>query len=114
VIFAIDCDGTLWKEDFPSIGSIFPEAISAVKEIKKLNHTIIIWTCRQGKLLEEALATLKYYGVPYDYVNENVPAQVELYGNDCRKVGAHVFVDDRNVGKWSWDDVLEIARRNRV
>jgi hypothetical protein len=112
-IFAIDLDGTIWKEEYPGIGPIIPEAVEALREIKKLGHTIIIWTCRQGKLLEEAIDYLKRYNIPFDYVNENVPEKIALYKNDCRKIGANYFVDDRNIGDWSWNDVLEVARNNK-
>lgn len=110
-VFAIDLDGTVWKEAYPGIGLIIPEAINSIKEIKNLGHTIIIWTCRQGKLLEDAVNTLKRYNVPFDFINENDPERIKLYGSDCRKIGADFFVDDRNVGCWSWNDVLEVARR---
>ena len=109
-IFKVDCDGTLWEEDWPRIGRLFPEAINVMREIKQLGHTIIIDTCREGKFLEEALATLKYYNIPYDYTNENVPWLIEQYG-DCRKISCDWSVDDKNIGKWTWDDVWETARR---
>ncbi|MDP4224873.1 MAG: hypothetical protein Q8910_00690 [Bacteroidota bacterium] len=109
-IFSIDCDGTLFKEDWPNIGEPFQEAIKALREIKRLGHYIILNTCRQGILLEEVLAFMKRYDIPYDYANENIPDKIALFG-DCRKIGADVFVDDRNIGKWTWIDVLEKARQ---
>lgn len=110
-IFAIDLDGTIWEEKFPNIGTIFPEAVNALKEIKQLGHTIILWSCREGKLLEEALQVIKKCNIPYDFANENVPERVKFYNSDCRKIGADFIVDDRSIGKWTWDDVLEVARR---
>ena len=35
------------------------------------------------------------YGLEFDYINENVPENIEKYGNDCRKVYANHYVDDR-------------------
>jgi len=110
-IFAIDLDGTIWEEQYPDIGPIFQEAIESLREIKQLGHTIILWSCREGKLLEDALNVMKQYNIPYDYANENIPERVKFYNSDCRKIGADYFVDDRNIGKWTWQDVLEVARR---
>jgi hydroxymethylpyrimidine pyrophosphatase-like HAD family hydrolase len=113
-IFAIDLDGTIWKEEYPGIGEIFDEAVKTIKEIKLLGHTIILWSCREGKLLQEALEVINKYNIPYDFVNENIPERIKFYNSDCRKIGADFIVDDRNIGKWTWNDVLEIARRVAV
>lgn len=82
----------------------------AIRELKRLGHTIILWTCRGGEKLEAALRWLDMLGVPYDYANENDPAQNELFGNDSRKVGAFRYVDDKNAGRWSWREIIEEAR----
>jgi hydroxymethylpyrimidine pyrophosphatase-like HAD family hydrolase len=107
-IFKIDCDGTIWEEQWPGIGPIFPEAIDTMQKIKQLGHTIVIDTCRTGKYLEEAIQCLKDNDIPFDYVNENVPWLIEQYG-DCRKISCDYDVDDKNITPWTWDDVLEIA-----
>lgn len=38
-------------------------------------------------------------GLTFDAVNENLPDMIALYGNNCRKVFANGYIDDRNV----WD-----------
>lgn len=37
------------------------------------------------------------HGVPIDYVNENAPERMAIYGNDCRKISADIYIDDKNV-----------------
>jgi hypothetical protein len=107
-IFKIDCDGTIWEEQWPKIGPLIPQADEVMRLIKKLGHTIIIDTCRSGKYLEEALQFLKDNDIPYDYVNENVPWLIEQYG-DCRKISADYMIDDKNITPWTWEQVLEVA-----
>ena len=41
---------------------------------------------------------LKENDLAPDLVNENDPALIEFFGNDCRKIYADVFIDDRNAG----------------
>ena len=51
--------------------------------------------CRVNERLAEAVEFCRGYGLEFDYVNENVPENIEKYGNDCRKVYANHYVDDR-------------------
>ena len=37
------------------------------------------------------------HGLVFDMINENLPELVELYGNDCRKVNADIYIDDKAV-----------------
>ena len=53
-IFAIDFDGTIVSDKYPEIGEPFPEAIETIREIKKLGHKIIIWSCRVNPILKYA------------------------------------------------------------
>lgn len=114
MIYAIDFDGTICREAFPDIGEPIPEAVWGIRELKRLGHTIILWTCRGGERLQEALRWLDMLGVPIDYANENDPGQNELYGNDSRKVGAFRYVDDKSAGRWSWREIIEEARAMEV
>lgn len=36
-------------------------------------------------------------GEPIDYANENIPERIEQWGNDCRKISADYYIDDRAV-----------------
>lgn len=36
------------------------------------------------------------HGLDFDAVNDNLPAHIEKYGNNCRKVYADVYIDDHN------------------
>lgn len=93
MIIAIDFDDTITEySPWPIMGRIKPEAVSVIKKIKKAGHTIILWTCRDGKYLDEAVNALKKEGVEFDYINEfpGVPTS--------RKVYADIYIDDRALG----------------
>lgn len=109
-IFAIDFDGTIVLDKYPDIGEPIPEAIETIKEIKKMGHKIIIWSCRVEPQLTEMRKFLLLNEIPFDHINENCPMKIAYYRNDTRKIGADYYIDDKMVGKWSWKDVFEIAK----
>lgn len=94
-IWAFDFDGTLCEDRFPEIGPAKIQAIEKEKSIKAEGNIIILWTCRVKDQLAAAVEFCRGYGLEFDYVNENVPENIEKYGNDCRKVYANHYVDDR-------------------
>lgn len=110
-VFAIDFDGTIVTDKYPEIGDIIPEALDGMNELKKYGHKIIIWTCRSDNKLVEMKDFLMVNNIPFDYINENCPVKVAYYNNNSRKVGADYYIDDRMIGKWSWEDVKAIARK---
>lgn len=60
-------------------------------------YTWILWTCRHGEQLKFAVDYLKNeHGIVFDFVNENIPSQIEMYG-DCRKIWADYYIDDKNL-----------------
>lgn len=93
---AVDFDNTLAVTRYPAIIAPIGTVVDYIRDAKENHNAIIIlWTCREGKELEEAVAWCKENNIPIDYVNENVPARVEKWGNDCRKVSADIYIDDK-------------------
>ena len=97
MIYAIDFDGTLCINEYPNIGQPIYKTIIFCKERKAEGHKLILWTCRSGKYLDEAVAWCKVQGLIFDAVNENLPEMIELFNNDCRKVFADRYIDDKNL-----------------
>ena len=97
MIYAIDFDGTLCINEYPNIGQPIYKTIIFCKERKAEGHKLILWTCRSGKYLDEAVAWCKEQGLTFDAVNENLPEMIEMFDNDCRKVFADYYIDDRNL-----------------
>ena len=97
MIFAIDFDGTLCVDAYPAIGEPREDVISAVLDAQRAGDRFILWTCRIGERLEEAVKWSAAQGLTFDAVNDNLPDMIERYGNNCRKVFADGYIDDRNV-----------------
>ena len=95
MIIAVDFDGTLAFTEYPIIISPIMRVIEFCKGRKELGDTLILNTCREGKPLEEAVEWCKLFGLTFDYVNENPPERIAIYG-DCRKIYADVYIDDHN------------------
>lgn len=111
LIFAIDFDGTIVCDKYPCIGELVPQAAECIRELKRMGHTVIIWTCREGTDRERMVKFLDDHNIPYDRINEHAPEMIQRYGGDARKVYAHCYVDDRGIGNWTWTMVLEKARQ---
>lgn len=92
---AIDFDGTLCINKFPEIGMPkWDTFIDAFVEQSK-GHKLILWTCRTGEMLDNAVKWCKERGLVFDAINENLPERIEYLGSDCRKIGADEYWDDR-------------------
>lgn len=95
MIFAVDFDGTLCKNRWPEIGKGNGRLIRWLIGRRKAGDKVILWTCRCGDMLEAAVRWCRDRGLEFDAVNANLPERIEQYGNDCRKVSADVYLDDR-------------------
>lgn len=111
---AIDFDGTLALTEYPNIIAAVPEASAFIHECRRLGVAVILWTCRTGQHLQDALAWCEQQGIFFDAVNENLPDWIEswekLFPNipaDCRKVCASIYIDDRGVNGISWQTAFE-------
>lgn len=60
-IYAVDFDGTLnLAERYPELGEPNRELIKFLREKQKQGDKIILWTCREGELLEAAVMGIVY------------------------------------------------------
>ena len=94
---AIDFDGTIVEHRYPKIGNEIPFATDTLKMLIKDRHRLILWTVREGKLLDEAVEWCRERGLEFDTVNANLPELIDLYKNDCRKINADIYIDDKAV-----------------
>jgi hypothetical protein len=109
---AVDFDGTLCRYAYPGIGEPIAGTIKRLKAEKAAGAKIILWTCRNGALLDDAAAWCAKMGIALDAVNENLPESIAEHGGDTRKVSADEYWDDRAVRVSSdplIDDVLTDA-----
>lgn len=94
---AVDFDGTLFVTDFPHIYEPKWDVINHAKAEQAAGTVLILWTCRHGEPLNEALRACAEVGLTFDYVNEAEPLRVAYFGGDARKIGADEYWDDRAV-----------------
>ena len=93
---AIDFDGCLCKPGaWPGIGAPNWRVIEAALKERADGAALILWTCREGDMLQQALDACKGWGLEFDAVNESLPEWRERYENDPRKIGASEYWDDR-------------------
>lgn len=94
--YAIDFDGTLCENAWPDIGEPRLHIIEHFKALKEQGHKLILNTCREGRLLYDAVVWCAKHGLIFDAHNENLPETIKQYGGDCRKISADYYADDRS------------------
>lgn len=95
---AVDFDGTIVEHRYPRIGREIPFAIEVLKKLQEEEHKLILWSVREGKLLEEAVKYCRKQGLEFYAVNNNYPEETERSQHFSRKLQADLFIDDHNVG----------------
>jgi hypothetical protein len=102
-ILAVDFDGTLFEDSWPACGKPKWDIINKVKEFKEAGAEIVLWTCREGITLEQAVQRCKEVGLEFDAVNDNAPTNQKYMEEELknglvfatRKIFANFYVDDR-------------------
>lgn len=111
---AIDFDGTIVEHKYPKIGLERPFAIDTLKLLIEDRHRLILWSVREGKLLDEAVEWCRERGVEFYAVNKDY---TEEQGSDhgfSRKVKADLFIDDRNLGGLpDWGTIYQMIKSRR-
>lgn len=97
-VIAIDFDGCLCTDKWPDIGEPNWWAIEEAKRRQRDGACLILWTCRAGADLDRAVEACRNWGLEFDAINENPQFRIDLFrGNDCRKIGADEYWDDKAV-----------------
>ncbi|MBQ9285559.1 MAG: hypothetical protein IJ209_04660 [Bacteroidaceae bacterium] len=112
---AVDFDGTIVRHRYPEIGEEIPFAISTLKMLIEERHRLILWTVREGKLLDEALAWCRERGIEFYAVNRDFPEEdVTRNENFTRKLKVDMWIDDRNVGGLpDWGTIYRIITEHK-
>ena len=96
MIIAVDFDGTIVEHAYPEIGRPIPFAIETLLQLQKEDHKLILWTVREGELLQEAIDYCAERGLYF--FAENANYRGEDREKAARKLGADLFIDDRSLG----------------
>ena len=99
MIIAVDFDGTIVEHRYPAIGKERPFATETLKKLAADGHRLILWTVREGRLLDEAVEFCRERGVEFYAVNRDYPEEEKAHNKHySRKLKADLFIDDRNIG----------------
>lgn len=114
---AVDFDGTIVEHAYPRIGKEKPFAFETLRALQADGHRLILWTSRDGALLEEAVAFCRDHGVRFYAVNSSTPPDALFAGRPnglSAKVMADVYIDDRNVGGLpEWGEIYALISGKR-
>ena len=95
MIIAVDFDGTVVEHVFPKVGREVPNAVAALRLLVENGHSLILWTMRSGKHLEDAVAWYSERKIPLFGINTN-PTQASW--TTSPKAYAQVYIDDAALG----------------
>lgn len=109
--FAVDFDGTLCTNKWPRIGEPRYDIINWIKQLRDDGHKIILWTCRCGMPLVDAIVWCADHGLFFDAVNDNLEEHKLAFGGNSRKVMADYYVDDKALYPSAMP--LRVERRER-
>ena len=111
---AVDFDGTIVEHKYPEIGKEKPFAIQTLRTLQQEGNRIILFTSREGELLEDAVAYCHKKGLDFFAVNSNQPADA-LFPRQTSKVIADVYIDDKNLGGLpDWTDIYRMINGQRA
>lgn len=108
LIIAVDFDGTIVEDAYPSIGEARIFAFETMERLQNDGHRLILWTYRSGQKLDEAVSFCEENGINFYAVNKSFPEE-ELNGSVSRKIHADLFIDDRNIGGvLGWGEIYQM------
>lgn len=111
---AVDFDGTIVEHRYPKIGEEIPFATETLKMLAKERHKLILWTVREGELLEEAIEWCRQRGVYFYVVNKDYPEEEKNHHGFSRKLKADLFIDDRNLGGLpDWGTIYQMIHEQK-
>lgn len=114
LLIAVDFDGTIVDDKYPSIGKPRMYAFETLKMLQNDGHRLILWTYRSGSKLDEAVEFCMKNGIEFYAVNNNYPEE-EYSEGISRKIKADVFIDDRNIGGFpGWGKIYQILSGQEI
>ena len=112
---AIDFDGTIVTHKYPHIGEEKPFAIQTLRMLAEEGHRLVLWTVREGRMLDEAVEWCRQRGVEFYAVNKDYPEETQQNNHRySRKLKVDVFIDDKNIGGIpDWGTIYDILKTGR-
>ncbi|MCM8536578.1 MAG: hypothetical protein NE334_11630 [Lentisphaeraceae bacterium] len=105
MLIAIDFDGTCVEEKYPAIGREKAGCSQTLKALVRRNHKLILWTCREGDKLQEAVEWFEDREILLVGINET-PLRDDFREERGRKAFANLYIDDKAFGGFpGWDKI---------
>ena len=113
---AVDFDGTIVTHKYPEIGEEIPFAVDTLKALQQRHHKLILWSVREGELLDEAGQWCRERGLEFYAVNRDYPEETtDNNPHFSRKLKVDVFIDDRNIGGLpDWGTIFDMIDRHKT
>ena len=112
MVIAVDFDGTIVEDRYPGIGKERPFATATLRRLIERGHRLILWTVREGELLDEAVAWCEERGVEFYAVNKDFYEETK---EENKQIKADVFIDDRNLGGLpDWGMIYQIIVEHKT
>lgn len=96
MIIAVDYDGTLCRERGKQ-KEINTALIQRLIASQSRGDTVILFTCRHGRSLHEAVSMCAKCGSMFNAVNNNTPETIAKMGCNPRKIYADIYIDDKAI-----------------
>ena len=116
MLIAVDFDGTIVEHEYPRIGREIPFATETLRMLINDRHQLILWSVREGDLLQEAIDWCHERGVDFYAINRDFPEEdVEKNIHFSRKLKVDLFIDDRNIGGLpDWGTIYRMISENKT
>ena len=105
MIVAVDFDGTIVEHRYPRIGEEIPFAVDTLKLLQQEKHRLILWSVREGALLDEAVEWCKARGLEFYAVNKDYPEEQKGHQGFSRKLKADMFIYEMIKEKKTFADI---------
>ena len=101
---------------YPKIGKELPFATQTLRMLIEDRHKLILWSVREGKLLEEAVEWCRERGIEFYAVNKDFPEEdLEKNQHFSRKLKADIWIDDRNIGGLpDWGTIYQMITERKT
>ncbi len=116
MVIAVDFDGTIVEHRYPEIGTEIPFATETLRMLIQDQHRLILWSVREGQLLQDAVDWCRERGVEFYAVNKDYPEEEKEKNNHfSRKLKVDMWIDDRNVGGLpEWGQIYRIIKEGKT
>lgn len=88
----LDVDATIIMNDYPFIGEEVPHCVNVLKRLREAGHEFILYTMREGHLVDDVLAWLSARDLEVKYIMCNPEFETgsrKIYGD---------IIDDHAIG----------------